>query len=83
MPRKKNSTLSIRLGLSVDEAAEFLSIGVTLFLVMVADGRMPRPRMLNGRKVWDIDEVTRAFRALPREGGEPVEVDTWADVVRA
>jgi excisionase family DNA binding protein len=83
MARKKSSTLPIRLGLSADEAAEYLSIGRTLFLAMVADGRMPRPRLLNGRKAWDIDEVIRAFRALPREGGEHVEVDTWADMARA
>ena len=43
---------------------------------------MPRPRLLNGRRVWDIDEIDAAFKSLPRDGGEADEVvvDTWADV---
>jgi hypothetical protein len=49
---------------------------------MVDDGRMPRPRMINSRRVWDVDELDAAFKSLPREGGEQ-EQDTWADLGRA
>lgn len=55
------------LGLSMYDAAAYLSIGLTLFLRMVEDGRMPRPRRADGRKVWDADEVAAAFRRLPRD----------------
>ena len=41
---------------------------------------MPRPRRIDGRAVWDVDELRAAFKALPHEG-ESEKVDTWADVV--
>lgn len=40
---------------------------------------MPRPRMIGSRRLWDVQELDAAFRALPREGDEGE--DTWADVV--
>jgi excisionase family DNA binding protein len=55
------------LGLSMDEAAAYLGIGLTLFLRMVEDGRMPRPHRADGRRIWDADEVAMAFRRLPRD----------------
>lgn len=78
-----NSRLPIRRGLGAEEAALYLGIGVSLFRQMVSDGRMPRPRMINSRRIWDVDELDAAFKSLPREGGDQVEHDTWADVVRA
>lgn len=56
------------VGLSMDEAAAFIGVGLSLFLRMVADGRMPGPRRADGRRIWDADEVIMAFRRLPREG---------------
>lgn len=43
---------------------------------------MPRPRMINARRVWDVDDLDAAFKSLPREGGEDEGADTWADVGR-
>ncbi|MGA7384644.1 MAG: hypothetical protein WBW81_08160 [Methylocella sp.] len=34
---------------------------------MVSDGRMPRPHVANGRRIWDADEIAAAFRGLPRD----------------
>jgi predicted DNA-binding transcriptional regulator AlpA len=53
------------LGLSRDEAAAMIGIGTTLFDEMVQDGRMPRPKRINTRVVWDRDMVAMAFKALP------------------
>jgi excisionase family DNA binding protein len=36
---------------------------------MVDDGRMPRPRIADGKRLWDVDELDSGFRELPREGG--------------
>jgi len=44
----------VRLGLSRAEAAEYIGVGVSLFDQMVADGRMPQPKLINTRKVWLI-----------------------------
>ncbi|MBM3654788.1 MAG: hypothetical protein FJX06_18590 [Alphaproteobacteria bacterium] len=78
-----HARLPIRRGVCAEEAALYLGIGVSLFRVMVSDGRMPRPRMINARRVWDVDDLDAAFKSLPREGGERAEEDTWADVGRA
>jgi hypothetical protein len=34
---------------------------------MLADSRMPPPRRIDGRKIWDIRDLDMAFDALPRE----------------
>ena len=36
---------------------------------------MPRPRVVKGRLIWDIEELDVAFKALPREGGDGGEVE--------
>jgi len=37
---------------------------------MVADGRMPKPKRIDGRVVWDRLQLDIAFAALPNEGSE-------------
>lgn len=66
------------LGLGAPDAAAAIGISATKFRELVADGRMPRPRRLDGRLLWDAEELRDAFKALPHDGGD--EVDTWADV---
>jgi hypothetical protein len=34
---------------------------------MVKDGRMPKPKRINGRVVWDIRALDEGFEALPDE----------------
>ena len=77
--------LPVRRGLDENEAAVYLSLSPSFFRKLVADGLMPRPRVIGGRRIWDIEELDSAFKALPREGGEaePIfesdEIDSWAD----
>ncbi|MER9017712.1 hypothetical protein [Mesorhizobium sp. M0898] len=52
-------------GLSRDEAARYVGVGSTLFEEMVADGRMPRPKHINSRAVWDRVALDIAFTSLP------------------
>jgi excisionase family DNA binding protein len=66
-----------RRGLSRIEAAIYVGIGLTKFDEMVADGRMPSPRLIDGRKVWDIRRLDMAFDALPADGTP--EEGSWAD----
>ena len=54
-----------RRGLSRDEAAMYCGVSITLFDRMVADGRMPPPRRIDGRKVWDVRSIDVAFDRLP------------------
>jgi hypothetical protein len=62
--------LPVRRGLDESEAAVYLSFSPTFFRKLVAEGRMPRPRLADGRRVWDVEELDLAFKALPREGGD-------------
>jgi predicted DNA-binding transcriptional regulator AlpA len=52
-------------GLSRVRAAEYLGISPSLFDDMVRDGRMPRPKRINSRTVWDRRQLDDFFEALP------------------
>ena len=52
-------------GLSREAAARYLGIGTTLFDEMVQDKRMPRPKSINNRRVWDRVSLDLAFEQLP------------------
>jgi len=60
---------SPRRGLSRAESAIYVGVSVTLFDEMVKDGRMPKPKRINGRVVWDIWALDEAFSELPDEHG--------------
>jgi predicted DNA-binding transcriptional regulator AlpA len=57
-----------RRGLSRVEASTYLGVSPSKFDELVKDGRMPRPRLIDSRKVWDVYELDMAFDELPREG---------------
>jgi hypothetical protein len=48
------------------------SVSPSLFDQMVGDGRMPNPKTVNARVIWDRFKLDEAFTALPdRDGEEP------------
>jgi hypothetical protein len=67
-----------RRGLSRTEAAMYCGISPTKFDELVADGRMPRPRVIDSRKVWDIYQLDAAFDELPYSAPSVVP-NSWAD----
>ena len=74
----------MRRGLDESEAAVYLSLSPSFFRKLVEDGRMPRPRLADGRRIWDVEELDLAFKMLPREGGDAdvifrSDTDSWAD----
>ncbi|MGE0602184.1 MAG: hypothetical protein AB7O46_00175 [Xanthobacteraceae bacterium] len=52
-------------GICREEAAAYVGVGVTKFDQMIADGRMPQAKQIDGRKVWDVRKLDKAFDALP------------------
>jgi len=62
-----------RRGLSRVEAAQYVGISPSKFDELVEDGRMPRPRRIDKRKLWDVIELDLAFDALPRDDEEAAE----------
>jgi predicted DNA-binding transcriptional regulator AlpA len=79
MGRNAVSCLPVSLpprGLSRAQAAEYIGVGVTKFDEMVGDGRMPKPKRIDGRVVWDRIKLDEAFAALDDEPGPMNEWDS-------
>ena len=53
-----------RRGLSREQAANYIGVGLTKFDKMVRDGRMPRPKRVDGRRLYDLRQLDAAFDAL-------------------
>ena len=72
--------LPIVFGLSAEEAGAACGVSASTFRSMVEDGRMPAPRVIGTRLVWDVDEVRAAFKALPRQG--EATANPWDEFLR-
>jgi excisionase family DNA binding protein len=69
--RQRHPTLPLSLpprGLAREQAAEYVGVSATKFDELVADGRMPGPKRVDGRVIWDRLKLDIAFAALPDEG---------------
>lgn len=62
-------------GLSRSLAAGYIGVSVSLFDQMVADKRMPQPKQINSRKIWDRFEIDKYFDDL-----EEGDNSQWDDV---
>ncbi len=63
------------IGLSRVQSAEYVGVGTTKFDEMVRDGRMPKPKQIDGRNVWDRRALDAAFAALPNDADE--DANPW------
>lgn len=68
------------IGINREQAANFIGVSISLFDEMVGDGRMPKPKRINARLVWDRRSVERAFAKLPGGDSEESEND-WETAV--
>lgn len=50
-------------------AAAYLSVGTYVFDGMVSDGRMPQPKRVGNRLLWDRLAIDRAVESLPDKTG--------------
>jgi|SoiMethySBSTD1v2_1073268.scaffolds.fasta_scaffold443875_2 hypothetical protein len=74
MPRSKSAIaakLPFRIGLGEAAMAAALDMSQGFFRSLVDAGLLPKPREAGSRRIYDVEEVTVAFRALPRQGGAP------------
>jgi hypothetical protein len=67
-------------GMRVGAAADWVGLGTTKFLEMVADGRMPPGKLVDSCRVWDRFALDEAFDALPDENGAAVTSTGWEGV---
>ncbi len=76
--QRRNDLLPLSLaprGLSRVEASAYIGVSPSLFDEMVRDGRMPGPKRINARTVWDRRKVDEAFECLPEDSR--VEQNPW------
>jgi hypothetical protein len=52
-------------------SAGYVGVSPVKFDQMVGDGRMPKPKRIDGRKVWCRASLDVAFDALPGDGDMP------------
>jgi hypothetical protein len=56
----------------------YVGVGATKFDELVATGRMPKPKCIDNRRVWDIFELDRAFELFPDDDSGQID-RTWED----
>ena len=56
-------------GLSREQSSAYIGVSAAKFDAMVKDGRMPPPKCVDGRRVWDRHRLDMAFDALPDAAG--------------
>ena len=64
-------------GLSRVMSAGYINVSGGLWDEMVEDGRMPKPKLVNGRKIWDRYAIDEAFATL----GEEETDNEWDEVL--
>ncbi|MEN3234689.1 XRE family transcriptional regulator [Methylobacterium ajmalii] len=69
--------ISPRRGLRREEAARYIGVSPSKFDEMVRDGRMPKPKRIDGCVVWDLRRLDMAWDALASDDGD--SDSTWAD----
>jgi len=63
----RRRALAPRRGLHREEAAIYVGVSSSKFDELVNDGRMPKPKKIDARKVWDMRALDLAFDDLPGE----------------
>lgn len=64
------------IGLSREVASAFIDVSPSKFDELVKDGRMPKPKQIDARRVWSRISIEKAFANLP--GDEDNADDEWA-----
>ncbi len=61
-------------GLRLQDAARYVGIGQSKFLLLVDDGRMPKPKRIDGCVVWDRQALDNSFDAI---AGDEDQANPW------
>ncbi len=64
-------------GLNRREAATYVGVSTGKFDEMVKDGRMPKPKRVDGRVIWDRLALDAAFDNLPSDH----DANEWDEVL--
>ena len=65
-------------GLRREDAAFYIGVSPATFDEMVKDGRMPQPKRVGKRTIWDRRQLDASFEDLPDRG----DGNDWDEVIR-
>jgi hypothetical protein len=68
------------LGMNRTEAAAYIGVSPSKFDEMVRDSRMPPPKQIDTRCVWDSRQLSSAFDKLP--GGADDDRNEWDEALQ-
>ncbi len=71
MPEKTDAFCYPPRVLSLDAAARYLSISTSKFSALVAEGRLPKPKKIDKRSIWDRIQLDQYVDDLPQEHSSP------------
>ena len=57
-----------RRGLNREEAAIYVGVSPSKFDELVKDGRMPKPKKIDARRIFDVRALDLSFEELEGEG---------------
>lgn len=60
-------------GLNRDEAARYIGVSPTKFDQLVKERRMPKPKRVDTRVIWDRIALDLAFTDLPDENANKID----------
>jgi len=66
--------VSPRRGLRREESARYVGVSTSKFDEMVRDGRMPKPKRIDGCVVWDLRRLDLVWDAL---SGDDAASNPW------
>ena len=69
-----------RRGLRRPDAAAYIGVGTSKFDQLVAEGRMPKPKHIDGCVIWDVKELDLAFDLATDQPSEDEEEGSWEGV---
>ncbi len=72
--------LSERRGVDRWEAADIVGVSPRFFDRLVREGTMPRPIALHGRKIWNRNQIEKAFDALTCTNESHPSTNSWDEV---
>lgn len=74
-PAKHHTIPFMPRGMNRREAAYYVGVSPSFFDDLVKDGRMPAPKRVNSRVLWDRMTLDDAFEALPDVDSQ--KVNPW------
>lgn len=72
--------LPVVFGLNEAEAATAVGMSATMFRQLVEEGVMPRPRIARGRRIYEVDELHAALKAMPTDHEKRPTENEWDSV---